>query len=185
MEVQSPTLTQYSPVLLFYTPWKHQKTFRFSDVFRGYKKATPGCNGLRSLLWQYWNSENVSNVLEMNIIVMSLQIEILQALHCESVMYLHRAQMLIYAQWFNLHPQNEFTSIYWHLRLIPPHWYCSAIVNLWFHSSVFQLFKDQLIFFSQINRVTWNLVYMYLCTYQSGFYIFWNLENWLCNIRKY
>ena len=39
-------LTHYSPVLPFYTPWKHQKTFRFSDVFRGYRKATPGCNGL-------------------------------------------------------------------------------------------------------------------------------------------
>ena len=33
------TLIHYSPVLLFYT-------LRFSDVFRGYKKATPGCNGL-------------------------------------------------------------------------------------------------------------------------------------------
>ena len=33
-------------MLLFYTHWKHQKTIRFSDVFRGYKKATPGCNGL-------------------------------------------------------------------------------------------------------------------------------------------
>ena len=28
-------LTYYSPVLLIYTPWKHQKIFRFSDVFRG------------------------------------------------------------------------------------------------------------------------------------------------------
>ena len=26
-------LIHYSPVLLFYTPWKHQKTFRFSEVF--------------------------------------------------------------------------------------------------------------------------------------------------------
>ena len=40
------TLTHYSPVLLFYTPWKHQKTFRFSDVFRGCRKATAGCNSL-------------------------------------------------------------------------------------------------------------------------------------------
>ena len=39
-------LNHYSPVLLFYTLWRHQKTFRFSDVFRGYRKATPGCNGL-------------------------------------------------------------------------------------------------------------------------------------------
>ena len=31
-------LTHSSPVLLFYTPWKHQKTFRFSDVFRGIEK---------------------------------------------------------------------------------------------------------------------------------------------------
>ena len=39
-------LIHYSPVLLFYNPWIHQKTWRFSDFFRGYKKATPGCNGL-------------------------------------------------------------------------------------------------------------------------------------------
>ena len=39
-------LTHYSQVLLFDTPWKHQKNFRFSDVFRGYIKAAPGCNGL-------------------------------------------------------------------------------------------------------------------------------------------
>ena len=43
-------LTHYSPVLLFNTPWKHQKTFRFSDVFRGYRKVTPGCNGLKAKL---------------------------------------------------------------------------------------------------------------------------------------
>ena len=39
-------LTHYRPVLLFYTSWKHQKTSRFSDVFRGYRKAAPGCNWL-------------------------------------------------------------------------------------------------------------------------------------------
>ena len=43
-------LTHYSPVLLSYIPWKHQKTFRFSDVFRGYRKATPGRNGLIFIL---------------------------------------------------------------------------------------------------------------------------------------
>ena len=43
-------LTLYRPMLLFHTPWKHQKTFRFSDVFRGYRKATPGCNGLNNIL---------------------------------------------------------------------------------------------------------------------------------------
>ena len=41
-------LTHYSPVLLFYTPWKHQKICRFSDVFSGYRKAVPGSNGLLS-----------------------------------------------------------------------------------------------------------------------------------------
>ena len=48
------TLTHYSLVLLFYTPW----TFRFSDVFRGYGKATPGCNGLMKesfFLPSLWN----------------------------------------------------------------------------------------------------------------------------------
>ena len=50
--VWKAALTHYSPVLLFYIPWKHQKTLRFSDVFRGYRKATPGCNGLNGLLNQ-------------------------------------------------------------------------------------------------------------------------------------
>ena len=39
-------LTHYSPVLLIYIPWKHQKTFRFPDVFRRYRKVTRDCNGL-------------------------------------------------------------------------------------------------------------------------------------------
>ena len=43
------TLTHYNPLLLFYTPWKHQITFRFSDVFRGCRKETPGCHGLNQL----------------------------------------------------------------------------------------------------------------------------------------
>ena len=30
-------LTHYSPVLLIYTPLKHPKTFRFSDVFKRYR----------------------------------------------------------------------------------------------------------------------------------------------------
>ena len=50
-----PSLTHYSPVLPFYPLWKLQKTFRFSDVFRGYKKATLGCNGLLSLQYLFSN----------------------------------------------------------------------------------------------------------------------------------
>ena len=65
-------------MLLFYTPWKHQKTFRFFDVFRRYRKVTsgykqfifnslqpgipflyplktPGCNGLRTSPTKWWN----------------------------------------------------------------------------------------------------------------------------------
>ena len=42
-------LTYYSPVLLFYTLWKHRKTFRlFFYTLWGYRKATPGCNGLNT-----------------------------------------------------------------------------------------------------------------------------------------
>ena len=39
-------LTHHNLVLLLYTPWKNQKNFRFSSVFRRFRKATPGCNGL-------------------------------------------------------------------------------------------------------------------------------------------
>ena len=38
-------INPYSPVLLFYTLWEHQKTFRFSDVFSGHRKATPVYHG--------------------------------------------------------------------------------------------------------------------------------------------
>ena len=47
---ESKHLTRYGPVMLFYTTWK-QKTFRFF-VFRGYKKATPDCNGLKCYIFQ-------------------------------------------------------------------------------------------------------------------------------------
>ena len=40
------SLTYYNRVLLFYTPSKHQKTYRFFNVFRGYRKGTSGCNAL-------------------------------------------------------------------------------------------------------------------------------------------
>ena len=36
------TLPHFSPVFHFYAPWKQQKTFWFSDVFRGYKNRTLG-----------------------------------------------------------------------------------------------------------------------------------------------
>ena len=51
-------LTHYSPVLLFYTPWIHQKTFRFCDVFRGYRKAIPGCNGFNLRLQKHKELKN-------------------------------------------------------------------------------------------------------------------------------
>ena len=39
----------------FSTPWKHQKTVRFSNVFRGYKKGALGTNVLKThyllLMW--------------------------------------------------------------------------------------------------------------------------------------
>ena len=46
-ELTASWLTYYSPVLLFYTTRKYQKTLRCSDVFRGSRKTTPGCNGLK------------------------------------------------------------------------------------------------------------------------------------------
>ena len=30
----------------FSNPWKHKKTFQFSDAFRGYRKGALGMNGL-------------------------------------------------------------------------------------------------------------------------------------------
>ena len=58
-------LTDYSLVLFFYTPWKHQKNFRFSDVFRGYRKTTPGCNGLNADMNNIRNVETMQSFLTL------------------------------------------------------------------------------------------------------------------------
>ena len=54
-------LIHYSLVLIFYTPWKHQKTFRFSDVLKGYRKASPGCNGLTRELMVFATTTTTKN----------------------------------------------------------------------------------------------------------------------------
>ena len=38
----------------FSTPWKHQKTLWFSDVFRGYIKGALGTNELIIELWSFF-----------------------------------------------------------------------------------------------------------------------------------
>ena len=38
----------------FCTPWKPQKTSRFSDVFTGYRKGALGTNGLSNTLWKLY-----------------------------------------------------------------------------------------------------------------------------------
>ena len=42
-------LIYYSPAFVLYNPRKKNKTLRSSDVFRGYRKATPGRNRLMML----------------------------------------------------------------------------------------------------------------------------------------
>ena len=42
-------LTHSFPMHPFSTPWKQQKTVRFSDIFRGQRKGALGANGLRYL----------------------------------------------------------------------------------------------------------------------------------------
>lgn len=56
-----PTLTHYCWIFPFYTLWKHQNLW-FSNVFKRYKKETPGSNGLihfsnnRNLKIPVWKS---------------------------------------------------------------------------------------------------------------------------------
>ena len=40
------SLTHLFPMHLFFIPWKHQKTLRFPDVFREYRKRALRINGL-------------------------------------------------------------------------------------------------------------------------------------------
>ena len=42
-------LTDLLSTHLFHTPWKHQKTVRFSDIFTGERKGTLGTNGLMGI----------------------------------------------------------------------------------------------------------------------------------------
>ena len=52
-------LTHSFPMHSFSTPWKHQKTVRFSDVFRGWRKGALGTNGLMDelLMPNFWLNE--------------------------------------------------------------------------------------------------------------------------------
>ena len=60
-------------MLLFCTPWKHQKGFRFSDVFREYRKATLGCNGLMGNSNQYFvNRTSQDDCKELHSLYMQL-----------------------------------------------------------------------------------------------------------------
>ena len=53
----------------FSTSWKHQKTLRFSDVFRGHRKSALGTNGLIFLV----NSKSLLKSLILNGIYNSKQ----------------------------------------------------------------------------------------------------------------
>ena len=46
MKYGDDPLTHSFPMHPFSTPWKRQKTLRFSDVFRGERKGALGTNGL-------------------------------------------------------------------------------------------------------------------------------------------
>ena len=46
---QMSNLTHLLPMHTFSTPWKHQKTFRYSDVFKGLRKSALRTNGLTRL----------------------------------------------------------------------------------------------------------------------------------------
>ena len=45
--VNKSLLTHFMPLISFDTPWKHQKTSGFSDVFKGYQKKSVAWNGFR------------------------------------------------------------------------------------------------------------------------------------------
>ena len=45
------------PGVAFLYPVKTSRTLKFSDIFREYRKATPGCNGLIQELFKFRRSE--------------------------------------------------------------------------------------------------------------------------------
>ena len=45
-------LTHFMPLVSFYSPWKHQNTRGFSDVFRGYRKRPCHEMGKDSKKWE-------------------------------------------------------------------------------------------------------------------------------------
>ena len=57
---ESVLLTHFSPMFHFYTPLKTSENLWFSDVFRGYKNAAVGWNGLKNCKMQWtWLLGNV------------------------------------------------------------------------------------------------------------------------------
>ena len=57
-------LTHSSPMHLFSTPWKHQKTW-FSDVFREQRKGALGTNGLKKVDWYLYLSFIIEKCAKM------------------------------------------------------------------------------------------------------------------------
>ena len=55
-------LTHCMPLVSVYTPWKHQKTRGFSDVFRGYRKRPVSLNGLIKIIYYMLSANMISRV---------------------------------------------------------------------------------------------------------------------------
>ena len=49
------------PMHPFSIPWKHQKTVRFSDVFRGWRKGALGTNGLNCVVNQIFGHKKYNH----------------------------------------------------------------------------------------------------------------------------
>ena len=54
--------THLFPTHLLSTPWKHQNTLRFSDVFRGWRRGLLGTNELTKVKYQTRNCETLTSI---------------------------------------------------------------------------------------------------------------------------
>ena len=64
LDLDLRSINPFQPSVACYNHWKHQKTFRFSDVFRGYSIATLGWNELIQTPWNQYLDQSCWNFLK-------------------------------------------------------------------------------------------------------------------------
>ena len=125
-------LSQFQPMFHFYTPWKHQKTSGFTDVFRGYRSGTLIENGLMFL------QDFLNLIFFLSICRYIFRITVILFFSCQRVYY------IIACHLSKIHLQSKRKA-----------WFYTAKKRSIFYFKNFQIFIQKKELFPE-NCCSWN-----------------------------